>query len=404
MKDNETQIVSQLYIWSFILRFGAGLLAWFLTSAMDMSFVQDALYYEEVGAQIAEDWWQGRPSPWLNEEREAGKRPWVIVVTIAVFYYMLGGVRALPILLALWCACTAWTPVLTFRIAQRLGATPAACRAAAWLVVLSPCFAFWSGALYKEGLILLLLNLCIYHTLVLQESWQWDSLIYICVGLSLLYGLRFYLAILMALVLCLGLLLGRAKGIGAPSLLLRQGLLLTFFILALVAAGFTSQAQKSLPDSLEQGFGRLQNSRDDLASYSSGYMRDAKVSNLGDAIRTLPTGLLYFLTVPWPWQLGSMRQNLVIPENLVWLLMYPLIFLGMKDALRKNFQGAVLLILLTLAICCFYALFSANVGMAYRMRTQVWVVWAIFAGWGWDAVRRPVETTEARPPVEAVAG
>ena len=44
----------------------------------------------------------------------------------------------------------------------------------------------------------------------------------------------------------------------------------------------------------------------------------------------------------------------------------------------RNFQGTILLIVMSLAITLFYGLWIANIGTAYRMRVQVWLFWAIF--------------------------
>jgi hypothetical protein len=98
-------------------------------------------------------------------------------------------------------------------------------------------------------------------------------------------------------------------------------------------------------------------------------------------------GLFYFLTVPFPWQLGAVRQNLIIPENCFWLALYPLMVVGIRRALKFNRPGTVFLLLMTAGMCVIYALLAANVGTAYRMRSQVWLLWAPFAAWGWEVWR-----------------
>jgi hypothetical protein len=279
---------------------------------------------------------------------------------------------------------TSWTPVLTYRIGRQLGAPPPAALAGAWLVAASPAFAFWSGALYKEGLILVVLSLAIYHTLVLQETGRWQSLLIVVLCLPALFALRFYLAILIGGIFLLGMLLARSRTSGmAGWAVVRQVVVALVFVAVLVSVGFSEKMQKSMPESLEDGLERIQNSRRDLASYSSGYQQDANVSTVADAAQFLPIGLVYFLAAPFFWQFGSFRQNLVIPETLFWVVLYPFVFLGLKQVWRRHPQGAVLLILLSAAICCFYAIFAGNIGTAYRMRIQVWLLWAPLAGWGW---------------------
>lgn len=106
------------------------------------------------------------------------------------------------------------------------------------------------------------------------------------------------------------------------------------------------------------------------------------------AFAFLPVGALYFLSVPLPWELGSFRQNLVIPEMLFWLSQYPLIFLGMREGWRTNRSGSLFVIAVTLGMLLFYALFVGNTGTAYRLRAQIWLFWAVFAGWCQDRSAR----------------
>jgi hypothetical protein len=376
----------RLYVASFALRFGAGMIALLLTyfDVFEARFLEDALHYEEQAAGVANDWLAGRSSPWLSEAIDGGFHAWGIVATIAVFYFITGGVRALPLLLAFYCLLTSWTPVLTYRIGRQLGAPAPAALAGAWLVAASPAFAFWSGALYKEGLILVVLSLAIYHTLVLQETGRWQSLLIVVLCLPALFALRFYLAILIGGIFLLGMLLARSRTSGMEGwAVVRQVVVALVFLAALVCVGFSEKMQRVMPESLEDGLERIQNSRRDLASYGSGFQQDADVSTVADAAQFLPIGLVYFLGAPFFWQFGSFRQNLVIPETLVWVLLYPFVFLGLKQVWRRHPQGAVLLILLSVAICCFYAIFAGNIGTAYRMRIQVWLLWAPLAGWGW---------------------
>ena len=60
--------------------------------------------------------------------------------------------------------------------------------------------------------------------------------------------------------------------------------------------------------------------------------------------------------------------------------------LGVIRGLRVNRPGTVVLLAATVGMCLVYALVSGNVGIAYRMRSQVWLLWAPFAAWGWEAL------------------
>jgi hypothetical protein len=117
-------------------------------------------------------------------------------------------------------------------------------------------------------------------------------------------------------------------------------------------------------------------------------LHEETIATPDQAVRYFPLGLFYFLTVPLPWQVGALRQNLIIPENFFWLMLYPLMVVGMVRAQRTNRPGTFFVLLLTVGICAIYALLVANVGTAYRMRSQVWLLWAPFAAWGWEVWRQ----------------
>jgi hypothetical protein len=388
----EADFVRQLYWWSFALRCLAGLAAWLLTQYVDLSFMEDARYYDEVAVEMARDWQVGDSSTWLESAIAKGHQAWLMVVVLAVIYFLAGGAHVTPVAIIGYCLITAWAPVLTYRLGLRAGAPVKGARAGAWLVALSPAFAFWSGALYKEGLILIVLNLALYHVLCLQERWQLRSLLVVCVCLMALFGLRFYLAIILGVVLPLGLLYGKARSreVGAgPAAAVRQVLLVLCLLAVLYALGFTDLVLEQIPADLTEGLAHLQNSRTELASASSGYLRDRTVSSFEEGVLFLPIGLFFFLTVPWPWQLGSYRQMLAIPETAFWVLLYILVFVGVREGWRRRPQAVFVLFFTSLAIAGFYALWVANVGSAFRLRIQVWGIWAPFVGWGWVTLRPP---------------
>lgn len=386
MPDREAR---RLYLWSFLLRAAAGIVGWYLTVTGLIPLLLDAVAYENLGAHVAQDWLAGKPSAWLDAalNSPSGTEAWLIVLFVAVIYWLIGGAQALPLLIIIYSALTAFTPVIVYRIGLQLGASHRVARMGAWLVALSPGFVFWSGALYKEGLILLFMTLALYHTLRLQENLRLYSIVIVAICLFALIGLRAYLSILLSGVILIGLILGRTSRT-APGLTLalvgRQSVIILLFVTALALVGFTGIAGRLLPDDPSDTFRQFQYSRSDLATAGSGYLQGADVSTPESAVAFLPVGLFYFITVPFPWDFGPIRQNMIIPEVAIWLLLYPLLFVGMVRGLGKNFQGSILLIAMSITLCVFYALLVGNIGTAYRLRIQVWVLWAVFLGWGWE--------------------
>jgi hypothetical protein len=382
--------LTRLYRWAFLARALAGLLAYALTFYADLPIVEDALFYEEVGYEVAQDWLSGRGVG--SDALPPGVQAATLLVTvIAAFYYLMDGVRALPVLLLVFSAITALVPIYVYGVARELQASDAAARRAGWLVALSPAFVFWSGSLYKEGVTLLVLSVAAYHTLRLQSRWQARSMATVVLCILALWEVRYYLAILMTVAVALSLLWGRVprtrRSRMVPVFVRPAGVVLAFVAL-IIALGITERTERVLLESDEGLLVDLDLRRAGSAREArSGYLQDASIATPDEALQYFPLGLFYFLTVPFPWQVGAIRQNLIIPENVFWLMLYPLVAVGITRALKLNRPGTLFLLLMTAGMCAIYALLAANVGTAYRMRSQVWLLWAPFAAWGWEVVR-----------------
>ena len=67
--------------------------------------------------------------------------------------------------------------------------------------------------------------------------------------------------------------------------------------------------------------------------------QEANVATPEYALQYFPLGPLYSLTVPFPWQLGAVRQNLIIPENAFWLGLYPLMVVGIRRVDGEHRDG-----------------------------------------------------------------
>lgn len=394
-----------VYWLSFGLRCLLGLLAWWASWYTDFSLVEDAVTYEAMGRRIALEWLADGTSPTLQTMMASGRTAWGMIFVLALFSFVLRGARALPLILVLFNFITAWTPVFIYRISRQLGLTDIGALYAARLVIFSPVFAFWGGALYKEGLVLFVLSLISYHVLILQERFRPRSVFMVVLGIAALTSLRFYLAAILLPSIVLGILLARRWGAGdalteetPASTVIRRLVALGGLIVLLVVSGSSTGILKILPENTREFLGQVQASRDDLASASSGYLRGTDVTTPLAALKSLPLGVFYFLTVPLPWQLGSARQMLVIPEMIFWLLQYPRIFRGMKLGLRQNLSGSLVLISMTLAMVILYGLFVSNIGTAYRLRAQVWLFWAVFAGWRKEYDLFPIERDDDGTP------
>lgn len=258
------------------------------------------------------------------------------------------------------------------------------------LIAFSPAFVFWAGALYKEGVILLVLFVITEHALRLQQRFRPASAVVVGFALLAMFGLRFYIGAILTVTLLVSVAFGRrtrgSDGIAAAA---RQGLVVLVLLAIVFILGLGERVGKLAGGGVEESLAAINVSRKDLASTNSGYQRDVDVSTVEGAVAFFPLGLAYFVTVPLPWHFGSLRQNLVIVETMLWItLVYPLAIRGAVRGARVNPSGVLFIVLTTAAICSFYAIFVGNIGTAYRLRVQVWALWALLAGWGWASRRR----------------
>jgi cation transport ATPase len=144
---------------------------------------------------------------------------------------------------------------------------------------------------------------------------------------------------------------------------------------------------------------RVQVSRQDLASSAqSGFGRDVDVSTTSGALSAMPLGLVYLLFAPFPWQLGSLRQSLTIPEMVIWWSAFPLLILGAWFSLKHRLRQMSPIFIFTTMLTLAYSVFQGNVGTAYRQRAQLLVFYFIFVAVGLVLVKeKREEKRRARP-------
>lgn len=379
----------RLFWAAFAVRFSFGLAAWFATQFLAIPIMEDAMAYSANASQTAQAWLTGTKAVWLDQAMESGRQAWLMVYVLAIFYLISAGAEIVPLALGLYCLLTSSSSVLAYKAARQLGVPHRGAIVTGALIAFSPAFAIWSSALYKEGLVLIALFLVILHGLRLQEDLRPGSVMMLALSMMALFGLRFYLGTILIGALALGLLMGKddiKKKASMPAIF-RQMLLLAVVLVVFGVAGISGKADRMLAVDVSANLAQISNSRRDLASYRSGYLKETDVSTPEKALEFLPIGVAYFLTVPLPWHISTMRQNITIPETFFWMVViYPCMVRGIGRAWRKNFQGTIFLLVAAVFITAFYAIFCGNIGTAYRMRIQVWAIMAIFAGWGWSRI------------------
>jgi hypothetical protein len=111
------------------------------------------------------------------------------------------------------------------------------------------------------------------------------------------------------------------------------------------------------------------------------------ISTPAKALAYLPRGMALFLLAPFPWDLGSIRQFLALPETLFFYWLIPWILLGILHLVRERLRTSLIALLIAAGLTFGYSLGEGNAGTAYRHRAQLLPFLLVFAGVGQEARR-----------------
>jgi hypothetical protein len=360
-------------------------------------FGGDALTYDFVGsAQLAG--WGG--DKFLGAEAvrflEAAGSGWGMVYLVALIYGLVGrNMLAVQLVNSVLGAATA---VIIFLCAQHVFKNVRVARLAAIAVAFYPSLVLWSSQGLKDGPIVFCLALSILATLKLGEKLTLRYVAVLACALFAVLSLRFYVFYMLCAAIAGAFIIGM-QTVTATSFV-RQLSAVLLIGLALMYFGVTRSASVQFQEygSLE----RVQRSRLDLArSADSGFGRDVDVSTTSGALSTIPMGMLYLLFAPFPWQVGSLRQSITLPEMIIWWASFPMLILGLWYAVKYRLRMIAPILLFTIMLTLSYSVFQGNVGTAYRQRAQLLVFYFIFVAVGFVLLKEKREERK-RQQLEAV--
>ncbi|HEV7903659.1 MAG TPA: glycosyltransferase family 39 protein [Pyrinomonadaceae bacterium] len=343
-------------------------------------FGGDALTYDIQGDLLTQVW---RGQVDYREFARGRLNDFLGMPYLVAGIYMIVGRNSLAVQLfnAVLGAATA---VVIYVCAQRIFKNMRVARLAALLVAFYPSLILWSSQALKDAPIVLLLTVTTLSTLKLGEKFSVKYLAVLLFSLFGLLSLRFYIFYIMIVAVGSGFIIG-TRQLNAQSFA-RQLLLVLCVGLGLLYLGVLRTATVQLEDyaNLET----VQRSRQDLAaSAQSGFGQDVDVSTTSGALSVIPLGFVYLLFAPFPWQMGSLRQSITLPEMMLWWGSFPLLVLGGWFTLKYRLRQALPIILFTTMLTLAYSIFQGNVGTAYRQRSQLLVFYFIFVAVGFVLLR-----------------
>ena len=307
---------------------------------------------------------------------QSGASAWGMLYLVAVVYEVIG--RNMLAIQLINASIGAATAIVVYYVAQTLFSNARVSKTAAVLVAFFPSLVLWSSQALKDSLIIMALALSIFATLRLMEKIKIAYVVVLIGALLALFSLRFYIFYMMCAAVTGSFFLG-SKAFSA------QGFMQRFIAVAAIGLAFTwfgvlqgASAQFERYASLKM----VQTSREDLAAAGSGFMKDVDVQTTEGALTVIPIGLLYLMFAPFPWDFGTLRQTITLPEMIVWWMIFPLLVLGLWYSIKHRLRQVSPIIIFTTMLTLAYSLFQGNVGTAYRQRSQLLVFYFIFVAVG----------------------
>jgi hypothetical protein len=386
------QFLTRIFVSALLVRILLGT-AIFIFRGQDF-FGGDALTYDYLGSAQIDAWSRDRYHAKLLQLGSGSG--WGMVYLVAGIYALIG--RNMLAVQFVNAAIGAATAPIIYLCALQVFNNIRVARLSAFAVAFFPSLVLWSSQGLKDGPIVFFLALSILITLKLGQRFDLKYIGVLVCSLFAILSLRFYVFYMISAGVGGALLIGMQKA-SATSFIRQFGIVFAIG-LGLTYLGVTRYADLQFKHyaNLE----RIQISRLDSAkSGQSGFSVQSDVSTSEGALKTIPIGMVHLLFAPFPWQLGSLRQSITLPEMMVWWASFPLLILGLWFSIKYRLRQISPILIFTVMLSIAYSIFQGNVGNAYRQRSQLLVFYFIFVAVGYVLLAEKREERKRRELVES---
>lgn len=300
---------------------------------------------------------------------------------VAALYLPFGSLPLLPKLLNAWIGSLAVLEL--FRLTRLISGSEAAAMRAAKFMAFFPSMVLWSSLMIRDVWVQWLLVRLAREMAELKGRLVPSRIASALFLIWVLTQFRSYLLYAAVGPFVLSFIVGRSRDL-VRNLLLGSALALGLAYFGAQTEGTAAKIQTLDLTELQ----RLRAWSSSSVAADSGFAADADVSTVGGALSLLPVGLAYFFFAPFPWQVGSIRQSLAIPEALFFYTLVPGIVFGLLFLFRKRLNESLGVVLVTMTVTFGYAIGQGNVGTLYRHKAQVIGFYYSFAAIGAEQRRR----------------
>ena len=347
-------------------------------------FAPDESTYDFRGELLAKYWRGEIPVDPTNDFLGEGKGYYYIV---AALYFPFGQLPLLPKLLNAWIGSLAVLEL--FRLTRLIGGNETAALRAAKFMAFFPSIILWSSVMVRDVWVQWLLMRLAREMAELKGRLLLSRVVSAGLMIWALTLFRSYLLYAVVGPFVLSFFVGRSKD-AMRNLFLGSALAIGLAYFG--ALGGTGAGKGQTLDLVELQQLRSWSSKVGVAD--SAFGSDADISTVGGALSFLPTGLAYFFFAPFPWQVGSIRQSLAIPETLFFYTLVPGIVSGFLFLFRKRLIESLAVLLVTMTVTFGYAIGQGNVGTLYRHKAQVIGFYYAFAAIGQELRRGRKRATQ----------
>lgn len=361
-------------------------------------FVPDSRLYTVRAANMVRTW-MGYPRLPYEVEVGLGRNGYLYI--LGFFYLLVGYIPNLSTVITVIrddlityslfsdklinCLIGTFTGIVMFYIAREIFNKKVA-KIVSVMVVFFPSLVLWSMTNTREPISILLVALIILSIIKIQVKLRFKYVILLIGCLLLLSTIRNYV-FLTTLIITLSSLIISA------FLKCKKKILYTFLAIVFLLTSFNTATHEIMLKNkflnLNNGLTKLYESNAAVLSQGGNYYeiydKDALINGKVKGLKFIKAffkGWFYFMLVPFPWSIKSIREIITYPQIIIWYLFLPFAFIGILFALRYRFILSLSLICYTLLLTSLLALVEGNIGSAMRHRDLVVPFYFIFSAAG----------------------